>query len=143
MKAVWRWLAEPAVLRVTRIVVGLVFLAAALGKIGDLPWFAQEVHNYHLAPGWGENLVAIVLPWIELVAALALVLGVRARAGGVVALALLLLFTVAVAIAWARGLDFRCGCFGKLGASRIGAHKFAENLGLSALAALAVRRPAH
>lgn len=141
MKAVWSWLAEPAVLRITQIVIGLVFVIAALGKIGDLPWFAQEVHNYHLAPLWGENLLAMVMPWIELVAGIALVLGVRARAGGVVVFVLMLVFTVAVAIAWARGLDFRCGCFGKLGASRIGAQKFAENLGLTLLAGLASRRP--
>ena len=141
MKTVWRWLAEPAVLRITQIVIGLVFVIAALAKIGDLPWFAQEVHNYRLAPLWSENLVAMVMPWIELVAGLALVLGVRARAGGAVVFALMLVFTVAVAIAWARGLDFRCGCFGKVGASTIGAHKFLENLGLTALAGLAMRRP--
>ena len=142
MNAVGRWLALPAVLRITRTVIGLVFLIAALAKLANVPWLAIEVHNYHLAPLWSENLVAIVLPWIELVAGLALVLGVRARAGGVVAFALMLMFTVAVAIAWARGLDFNCGCFGKLGAGRIGAQKFAENLGLTALAALAMRRPA-
>ena len=89
MKTVWRWLAEPAVLRITQIVIGLVFVIAALAKIGDLPWFAQEVHNYRLAPLWSENLVAMVMPWIELVAGLALVLGVRARAGGAVVFALI------------------------------------------------------
>ncbi len=45
-----------------------------------------------------------------------------------------------VAAAWARGLDFRCGCFGKVGAASIGAQKFAENLALTLLAALASRR---
>ncbi len=140
MSAVWRWLATPAVMRVTRITTGLVFLAAALGKIGDVPWFAQQVHNYHLAPAWSEHLLAIVLPWIELVAGLALVLGIRARAGAAIALVLMVVFTLAVAAAWARGLDFRCGCFGKAGAGTIGARKFLENVGLTAIAALAARR---
>ena len=140
MNAVLRWLATPAVMRVTRITIGLVFVVAALGKLGDLPWFAQELHNYHVAPAWSENVFAVVMPWIELMAGLSLVLGIRARAGGAIALALMLVFTIVVAAAWARGLDFRCGCFGKIGASRIGAQKFAENAGLTLLAALAVRR---
>ena len=140
MNAVLNWLAVPAVSRITRITIGLVFVIAALGKIGDVAWFAQQVHNYRIAPGWAENAVAIMLPWIELLAGLALVLGIRARAGGVIVLALMIFFTLAVAAAWARGLDFRCGCFGKIGASSIGASKFAENLGLTLIAALAVRR---
>lgn len=135
----WRrpWLVVGA-----RVAIGLVLLAAALAKIGDPAAFALQVHNHRLAPVWSENLVAIVLPWVELVAGLALVLGVRARAGAAIALALMVAFTVAVGLAWARGLDFECGCFGKAGAARIGARKFVENIGLIALAALAAQRRA-
>ncbi len=140
MNALLRWLATPAVLRITRVTIGVVFLVAALGKLGDLAWFAQQLHNYRIAPSWSENVFAIVMPWIELLTGLALVLGIRARAGGAIALALMIVFTLAVAAAWARGLDFRCGCFGKIGAAGIGARKFAENVVLTLIAALAVRR---
>lgn len=142
MSALLRWLAGPVVLRLARIAIGLVFVVAALGKLGDLPWFAQQVHNFRLVPGWAENALAMTLPWIELLAGLALVLGIRARAGGGIAFALMIVFTIAVAAAWARGLDFRCGCFGKAGAGTIGAAKFFENVGLTALAGLASRRRA-
>lgn len=135
-----RVLDHPAVARVAQLAIGGVFLAAALAKIGDAPWFAQQVSNFRLAPVWSENLVAMTLPWIELLAGLALVLGVRRRAGAVIAFALMILFTIAVGAAWARGLDFRCGCFGKLGAGTIGARKFAENVALVALAWLAMRK---
>lgn len=127
--------------RLAQIALGVLFLTAALGKIGDLSNFALQVHNYRLAPVWSENLLAMTLPWVELMAGLALVLGVRPRAGGVILLVLLMVFTVAVGAAWARGLDFECGCFGKASASRIGAQKFLENLGWLVLAAAAVRRP--
>lgn len=131
---------RPTVLWLARVAIGGVFIAAALAKIGDPAAFALQVHNYRLAPVWSEHLVAMTLPWIELGAGLALVLGVRARAGAALALALMVFFTFAVGSAWARGLDFECGCFGKVGAARIGAMKFLENIGLVGLALVASQR---
>jgi uncharacterized membrane protein YphA (DoxX/SURF4 family) len=133
-------LTQPMV-RIAQWAIGLIFLWAALAKIGDMNDFARQVHNFHLSPIWGEHLVAMTLPWVELVAGLALITGQRARAGAVVTLVLMLFFTVAVGAAWARGLDFRCGCFGKASATTIGPAKFAENLGYTLLAAIAALRP--
>lgn len=127
-----------AAVRAAQVAIGAVFVAAALGKIGDPAFFAQQVHNYRIAPLWSEHLIAIVLPWVELLAGLALILAHRARAGAVIVFVLMLAFTGFVAAAWARGLDFHCGCFGKAGASSIGAAKFAENVGLTLLAWLAL-----
>ncbi len=114
--------------------LGVLFLAAALAKLGDLADFANQVNHYRILPVAAVNLVAMVTPWVELLAGLSLVLRVKPRAGALVVLALMLVFTVAVAAAWARGLDFRCGCFGKAGAQSIGARKFAENVALTLLA---------
>jgi uncharacterized membrane protein YphA (DoxX/SURF4 family) len=130
-----------AVVRLARIAIGVIFLAAALGKIADLGAFAMQLHNYRMVPLWSEHLIAMILPWIELLAGLGLVFGVRPRSGAVVVLALMLVFTVAVGSAWARGLDFQCGCFGKASAATIGARKFLENVGFTLLAALATLRP--
>lgn len=141
MNALVAKLAHPVPVRLAQLVVGLVFVAAALAKIGDAAYVAQQVHNYRLAPLWAENLVATVMPWVELVAGVALVVGPRRRAGGVIVLAFMLLFTFAVGAAWARGLDFHCGCFGKAGAGMIGAQKFFENVGLTLLAAIAILPP--
>jgi uncharacterized membrane protein YphA (DoxX/SURF4 family) len=142
VSALLRRLASPLALRVLRIAIGLVFIGSGIAKIGENAWLAQSVHNFHIVPWWSEHLIAIVLPWIELVAGFALVAGFRARAGAAVTLGLMAIFTLAVGIAWARGLDFRCGCFGKADAGVVGATKLAENLGLTLLAALAMRRPA-
>jgi uncharacterized membrane protein YphA (DoxX/SURF4 family) len=133
---------RPAVIRLAQIAIGLVFVAAALGKIGDLSAFVIQLHNYRMVPVWSEHLLAVTLPWIELIAGLALVLGLRPRSGGVIVLALIVVFTIAVGSAWARGLDFECGCFGKASASTIGARKFLENVGFSVLAAIATLRAA-
>ena len=128
----------PLVVRIARIAVGLVFLVAAFGKLADPGAFALQIHNYRLAPPGSENAIAMVVPWIELVTGLALAIGIKPRAGAAIALAMMVGFTVAVGIAWARGLNIECGCFGTLGASQVGARKFAENLVLTLLAAFAV-----
>jgi putative oxidoreductase len=134
-------LGSPPLLRGAQLLLGLLFLAAALAKIVDAASFARQVHNFHLVPLWSEHLVAMTLPWVELMAGLALVLGIRARAGAWVAGALLLAFTFGVALAMARGLNFACGCFGTADSTRIGGVKLAENLGMLALAAVGSLKP--
>lgn len=141
MNALIGRLSHPWLVRAAQVAIGLVFLAAALAKIGDTTYFAQQVHNYRLVPLWSEHLLAMTMPWIELVAGLALVIGPHRRAGALVVLVFMAVFTVAVGAAWARGLDFHCGCFGKAGAGMIGARKFFENVGLTLLAAIALLPP--
>jgi putative oxidoreductase len=125
---------HPGLIRAAQIVLGILFGWAALAKLADLATFALQVHNFRLLPIAAENLVAMLLPWVELVAALALVLGMRPRAGAWVAGVLLAVFTVGVALAMARGLDFECGCFGKASSTRVGWGKLAQNLGMLLLA---------
>ena len=129
-------LTSTPVRRGAQIILGLLFVLAALAKIVDPASLAREVHNFHLVPFWSEHLVAMTLPWIELVAGLGLVLGIRARAGAWVAGVLLLAFTFGIVLAMARGLNFQCGCFGTADGTRVGWIKLGENLGMLALAAV-------
>ncbi len=140
MSAFARLLAAPRTTRIVRIALGLVMLAAALTKIGNPAALATQITHYRVLPVGPENLLAVMLPWIELLAGLALVSGFRARSGAWLALAMLVVFTAAVGQAMARGLDFECGCFGTGDATRVGAAKLIENLALTAAAALAARR---
>ena len=134
-------LSNPALVRTFQIVLGLLFLASGLSKIGDLQSFAEQVHNFRIFPIASENLVAITIPWIEFVAGLAMVFGVQARAGATLALLLLAAFTVAVGSAMARGLDFECGCFGTADATRVGWTKILMNLAMLAVVWIGSLRP--
>ncbi len=125
-----QWLRHPLVVRGSQIVMGIVFAWAALAKLGDLRGFADQVHNFRMLPIFAENVVALSLPWIELVAALALILNIRARSGTVLLTGLLAAFTVAIIVALIRGLDIECGCFGTADASRVGLVKVSQNLGM-------------
>ena len=140
MSALRTFVLHPTVRRAAQIAAGLIFLASALPKIADLSGFAGSVHNFHLepfVPMAATNLLAMTIPWVELVAGLALVAGVRPRAGAFIYTALLAVFTIGVIAAMARGLSFDCGCFGKAGSGPIGAMKLAENLVMMAVGMIA------
>jgi putative oxidoreductase len=141
MNGLSRVLTHPGSVLVAQLALGLLFLAAALAKIGDARTFALQIHHFRLLPFGLENLVAVTLPWIELLAALAILLRLSPRAGSVVVAGLMGLFVVVVAAAVVRGLDIECGCFGTADASRVGFAKLFENLGLLALAGIASARP--
>lgn len=94
-----------------RLVLAVVFVAAALGKISDLQRFADQVAGYHLLPVTVVNLFAITLPWVELLAGLSLLVGTLARQAGLLLVVLNLVFLFAVTSAMMRGLDIECGCF--------------------------------
>jgi uncharacterized membrane protein YphA (DoxX/SURF4 family) len=136
MERVMQLLTTPLSLRILRLAIGVLLGWAALAKLGDMGGLATQVHNFRIVPIWSENLLAMTLPWIELLAALSLLLGIRPRAGAVVATGLLAVFTIAVAAALARGLDIECGCFGTADATRVGFGKLAQNIGMLAVAAL-------
>jgi uncharacterized membrane protein YphA (DoxX/SURF4 family) len=129
------------VVRLAGIGMGAVFIAAGLAKIGDVGAFASQIHNFRMAPIWSEHLLAMTLPWIELVAGLCLVFDVRRRAAGALIAALMAVFLVAVGQAVARDLSIECGCFGKAGASTVGLKKMLENAGLLVVSIVATLRP--
>jgi uncharacterized membrane protein YphA (DoxX/SURF4 family) len=95
-----------------RVALGGLFLWAAATKLPDMSAFAQDVANYRLVPGVLVPFVAASVVGVEIVAGLALVTGIAARAAAVVVSALLIAFTAFLAQALLRGIDLRCGCFG-------------------------------
>ena len=111
MSRVASWLAVPA-----RWYLAVVFLGACIHKIVDPRAFAIDVATYDILPLVLVNLVAITLPWVELVAAVMLLIGWRVRAGALLINGMMLVFLAALLIALARGLDMSCGCFASQGA---------------------------
>ena len=106
-----RWLQSPWLTIRVQLALGIFFVAAALPKIVDPPSFAHMVYNYRIVPGGAINLMALVMPWIELLCGLALILGIWTAAARSIVAAMLLTFIAAISINLARGNAIDCGCF--------------------------------
>ena len=104
------WFAVPV-----RWYLGVLFVGACLHKIAEPASFALDIATYDILPLVAVNLVAIVLPWIELYAGAMLIAGWRVRASSLIVAAMMLVFLAALWIALARGLDMS-GCFASQGA---------------------------
>ena len=104
-------LASPWLTVRVQIALGVFFVAAALPKVVDPPGFAHMIYNYRLVPGGLVNLMGLVMPWLELLAGLALILGIWTRTSAALIGALLLVFVAAISFNLARGNAIDCGCF--------------------------------
>lgn len=97
---------------VLRIGIAVLFLWAGATKAMDPASFAFAIDNYRLLPWPLTAGFALYLPWLEIVAAVA-VLPRRTRSGALAILTgMCALFVIALGSALIRGLDISCGCFG-------------------------------
>jgi putative oxidoreductase len=100
-----------------RLYLGLIFVAAAWHKLVEPGAFAIDIATYQILPLALVNPMAIVLPWVEIVAGLMLIVGFRTRAAALLIASMMAVFTAAIAIALGKGLDMSCGCFASQGAA--------------------------
>lgn len=92
--------------------LGSMFLYSAGLKFADYPRSAQNVVNYRLLPVPLGTAAGLALPWVELVAAVALLSAPASRTGQAIATGLGLIFVASSASVIARKIDVACGCAG-------------------------------
>ncbi|MFI5253803.1 MAG: MauE/DoxX family redox-associated membrane protein [Bacteroidota bacterium] len=114
----------------SRLILGLVFVAASIEKIALPEGFAVSVEGYQIIPFGLVNIFAIILPWLELICGIFIMAGICIRSSAVILSSLLLIFIVGIFLALARNLNIDCGCFGSTHASPIGLAKLLEDAGL-------------
>jgi putative oxidoreductase len=102
---------NPSASVIFRLAVGLIFIYASMDKLLYPSAFAVAVYNYKILPGSLINLVAITLPWLELVCGILLIVGLFPRAAALILSLLLVVFLLALFISLYRGIDISCGCF--------------------------------
>jgi uncharacterized membrane protein YphA (DoxX/SURF4 family) len=109
-----------------QLALGIFFVAAALPKLADPPSFAHMVYNYRIVPGALINLMALTMPWIELLSGLALILGIWKETARTIIAALLLVFIVAISINLMRNNAIDCGCFDVTAAGKTHEERIAD-----------------
>jgi len=114
---------HPWVELIVRWLLGASFIYASYHKIVEPERFAEAVYSYDLFPHFTINLIAVILPWIELCAGLCLFVGIYYRGAALLMGGMLLAFIAALTINLVRGHEFDCGCFS---VSETGVHDAVE-----------------
>jgi putative oxidoreductase len=94
-----------------RVILGIVFLLAAVPKIINMDAFATSIYFYQFLPNVCIGILAVILPGIELVSVFGLALKRWRPAAELLITAMMVMFIIAVGAALIRGLDIECGCF--------------------------------
>lgn len=98
---------------VCRFGLGAVFLLAGGMKIAHPAIFFSDLLSFGLPfPEMFLRVVAVSLPWLEVLAGFGLVLNLWPETIRPVASILCLIFVLMLGQAVMRGLDLNCGCFG-------------------------------
>lgn len=96
---------------VIRIILSIVFVYASIDKIVHPQSFAQAVFNHQVLPEILINIIAIVLPWMELILGLCLLFNVWMNGASTLTAGLMFIFMSTITFNLLRGLDVGCGCF--------------------------------
>jgi uncharacterized membrane protein YphA (DoxX/SURF4 family) len=95
---------------VLRLIIGGMFIYVAYNKLINPEEFAKAIKNYDMMPFWIINIMAIILPYIELFSGIFLILGIFKKGSSMIIAISLFIFIIALTTAYARGLNIDCGC---------------------------------
>ena len=136
-------------LLIARLVLAATFIYTGSAKIADPVDFLKQIRMFQMLPETPPvylNASAIVIPWLEVVAGTALLIGLHVRGAAAASLIMLCTFTPAIllralAVRAEQGISFfdvkfACGCAGS--AEVIIWTKLLANVGLIALSSVAL-----
>lgn len=105
------WLRNRWLHRLLGLALGGLFVYAAHAKLLDPRPLVTIIWGYRVLPPGPVNLMAIFMPWMELLVGLGLITGFKRRGAAVWATVLLSTFTLALLVNAIRGVNVACGCF--------------------------------
>jgi len=100
---------------ILRIFVGYYFIYASMSKIPFPAQFASLLASYRLFPYPIVNVLAVVVPWMELVTGLFIIIGLRNRATAILIIFMYIVFNVAVGLNVLVDSPITCGCYDTVG----------------------------
>jgi len=98
-----------------RVVLAAILISASAGKIMHPHDFLRVVYQYEICEQRYALLVAVVVPFVELVSGMFLVMGWHLGGAALTCCGLFAVFFAATTSAYLRHLKTDCGCFGLVG----------------------------
>ncbi len=102
---------RPIFVLLSRIILGAVLIIASIDKILHPEAFAKVIGNYNVLPFGLENILAIILPILELFVGCCLIFGIMLDGSAIITAGMMFVFIIALSQAMIRGIDINCGCF--------------------------------
>ena len=95
-----------------RLLLAVVLVVSGGFKVAAPDRFLLDLQSFQLLPYAAAYVTALLLPWLEIFAGIALWLPSLRRGASLLALLMFLSFIAALGWAELQGLDLDCGCFG-------------------------------
>ena len=111
----WKKACNTIVVVSFRFILGYIFIYASIQKIINPLEFSNQIDLYQATPLLINNLVALIIPWIELLIGLGLILNRQIKGSIVLSIFLMIIFIILLSQAYYRGISLDCGCFGSSG----------------------------
>ena len=96
-----------------RLIVGSVLIFAAIPKILDPLDFAFNLSAYQLFPKGLITVMAVLVPYIEMITGVLILTGIKIEGALVIAIGMFTVFVFSLLWAISLGLDINCGCYGQ------------------------------
>lgn len=120
-----------------RLILGCIFLYSGLEKVAHPYDFLGNVYDFELTGAGLSVVVAMVMPWLELLLAVSLLFNLFSG-GALLGCALLGILFVGVQFsAIVRGLSVNCGCFGPDESKMVGMATFVRTCSIALMAMVA------
>lgn len=100
---------------ILRLIVGGILIYASVSKIVHPEEFYLSVMEYHLVGNTLSKIIALWLPWIELLVGVGVLSGIWFLTNLRLAQLLFAGFTIILIVTLFRGIHTDCGCFGSAG----------------------------
>lgn len=116
--------------------MGFIFLYAGVSKIFEPMLFKAVIQNYFSMPDFLAMVIAIVIPWVQILAALSLFLNWNVLYSSGLLFAMSIFFFVLMVINYGQTLPFGCGCFGFKDEEIVGIYHIIRDFSIAVLAGI-------
>lgn len=128
---------------ILRWILGGLFLYSGGIKIFNLLLFKATILAYYQMPEALALLIAIVFPWLEILAGLSLLVKYQTKYSSGFLSLLTLFFFAQMVLNYSHVLPYGCGCFGFGGAEEIGLYQIVRDFLIAVLAGVVFYREYH